>query len=126
MTDDQGMTILLEVLFGNNVDCTDEVKQKVSALLSVIVAKPSVVVRQKELTPRQIKVLKLRFGIDDGKRRTFDEIGKILGVSRERVRQIEEKSLRILRCHFLPWLLSKSPETHIEAQQRGQTELSEG
>lgn len=49
------------------------------------------------LTPREEKVLKLRFGFSDGIERTLDEVGKELNVNRERVRQIEAKALRKLR-----------------------------
>jgi RNA polymerase primary sigma factor len=49
------------------------------------------------LTPREHKVLKLRFGLDDGRPRTLEEIGQEFGVTRERIRQIEAKALRKLR-----------------------------
>ena len=49
------------------------------------------------LTPREAKVLKLRFGLEDGKSRTLEEVGKEFQVTRERIRQIEAKALRKLR-----------------------------
>lgn len=49
------------------------------------------------LTPREQKVLRLRFGLDDGRARTLEEVGKKFEVTRERIRQIEAKALRKLR-----------------------------
>ena len=49
------------------------------------------------LTPREEKVLRLRYGIDDGRPRTLEEVGKEFNVTRERIRQIEAKALRKLR-----------------------------
>ncbi len=51
----------------------------------------------KTLTPREEKVLKLRFGIEDGRMRTLEEVGREFNVTRERIRQIEAKALRKLR-----------------------------
>jgi RNA polymerase primary sigma factor len=51
----------------------------------------------KTLTPREEKVLKLRFGLEDGRTRTLEEVGKEFNVTRERIRQIEAKALRKLR-----------------------------
>ena len=50
-----------------------------------------------DLTPREEKVLKLRFGLEDGRTRTLEEVGKEFNVTRERIRQIEAKALRKLR-----------------------------
>ena len=49
------------------------------------------------LTPREERVLRLRFGLDDGRSRTLEEVGKVFNVTRERIRQIEAKALRKLR-----------------------------
>ena len=49
------------------------------------------------LTPREEHVLKLRFGLDDGRTRTLEEVGKVFNITRERIRQIEAKALRKLR-----------------------------
>lgn len=51
----------------------------------------------KTLTPREEMVLKLRFGLEDGRSRTLEEVGKEFNVTRERIRQIEAKALRKLR-----------------------------
>ena len=49
------------------------------------------------LSPRERKVLELRFGLHDGRSRTLEEVGKVFDVTRERIRQIEAKALRKLR-----------------------------
>ena len=51
----------------------------------------------KTLTPREEMVLRLRFGLEDGRARTLEEVGKEFNVTRERIRQIEAKALRKLR-----------------------------
>jgi len=51
----------------------------------------------KQLTPRESKVLRLRFGLEDGRTRTLEEVGKEFNVTRERIRQIEAKALRKLK-----------------------------
>ncbi|MEE8598387.1 MAG: sigma-70 family RNA polymerase sigma factor, partial [Dehalococcoidales bacterium] len=48
-------------------------------------------------TPREQRVLQLRFGLEDGRSRTLEEVGKEFNVTRERIRQIEAKALRKLR-----------------------------
>ena len=50
-----------------------------------------------ELTDREQKVVRLRFGLEDGQARTLEEVGKEFGVTRERIRQIESKTLAKLR-----------------------------
>ena len=49
------------------------------------------------LNPREKKVLQLRFGLEDGRSRTLEEVGREFGVTRERIRQIEAKALKKLR-----------------------------
>ena len=49
------------------------------------------------LTSRERRVLQLRFGLEDGRSRTLEEVGREFGVTRERIRQIEAKALRKLR-----------------------------
>src|SRR5439155_20431015 len=51
----------------------------------------------KTLTPREEKVIKMRFGLDDGSERTLEEVGQSFAVTRERIRQIEAKAVRKLR-----------------------------
>ena len=50
-----------------------------------------------QLSERERRVLELRFGLEDGRSRTLEEVGKEFGVTRERIRQIEAKALRKLR-----------------------------
>jgi RNA polymerase primary sigma factor len=51
----------------------------------------------KTLTPREEKIIKMRFGLEDGSEHTLEEVGQTFAVTRERIRQIEVKALRKLR-----------------------------
>jgi RNA polymerase primary sigma factor len=55
----------------------------------------------KELTPREQKILKIRFGLEDGVTHTLEEVGQEFGVTRERIRQIEAKALEKIRTHVV-------------------------
>ena len=72
-------------------------KKKVSFALCTALMLPMTVDVLSTLTPREEKVLRLRFGIEDGRSRTLEEVGKEFNVTRERIRQIEAKALRKLR-----------------------------
>ena len=75
---DQGLLPLVEATFQNQLK--DEIHEKLSTL-----------------TPREQRVIELRFGLEDGRGRTLEEVGSEFNVTRERIRQIEEKALRRLR-----------------------------
>ena len=68
-----------------------------SELASFILLKEQLMGVLDTLTAREEKVLRLRFGLDDGRPRTLEEVGNVFGVTRERIRQIEAKALRKLR-----------------------------
>ncbi|MBO5060688.1 MAG: RNA polymerase sigma factor RpoD [Clostridia bacterium] len=68
-----------------------------SEAASFVMLKEQLVDVLRTLTPREEKVLKLRFGLEDGRQRTLEEVGKEFNVTRERIRQIEAKALRKLR-----------------------------
>ena len=51
----------------------------------------------KTLSPREERIIRMRFGFEDGNQRTLEEVGQVFAVTRERVRQIEAKALRKLR-----------------------------
>jgi RNA polymerase primary sigma factor len=59
----------------------------------------------KDLPAREVRILKLRYGIPDGKKHTLREVGDKIGVSRERVRQIESQALRRLRHPHIQYQL---------------------
>ena len=75
----------------------DEGASEPSEAASYTLLKEQLVSVLSTLTPREEKVLKLRFGIEDGRPRTLEEVGKEFNVTRERIRQIEAKALRKLR-----------------------------
>ena len=75
----------------------DEAASEPSEAASFTLLKEQLVEVLSTLTPREEKVLKLRFGIEDGRTRTLEEVGKEFNVTRERIRQIEAKALRKLR-----------------------------
>jgi RNA polymerase primary sigma factor len=69
----------------------------------------------KTLTPREEKVLKMRFGVEEGSEHTLEEVGQSFAVTRERIRQIESKALRKLRqpsrARLLKPFLSGGPDS---------------
>ena len=75
----------------------DETASEPSEAASFTLLKEQLVDVMSTLTPREEKVLRLRFGIEDGRTRTLEEVGKEFNVTRERIRQIEAKALRKLR-----------------------------
>jgi RNA polymerase primary sigma factor len=75
----------------------DEDASEPSEAASFTLLKEQLMAVLSTLTPREEKVLRLRFGIEDGRTRTLEEVGKEFNVTRERIRQIEAKALRKLR-----------------------------
>ena len=75
----------------------DEGASEPSEAASFTLLKEQLIEVLKTLTPREEKVLRLRFGLEDGRTRTLEEVGKEFNVTRERIRQIEAKALRKLR-----------------------------
>ena len=75
----------------------DEDASEPSEAASFTLLKEQLMTVLSTLTPREAKVLRLRFGIEDGRTRTLEEVGKEFQVTRERIRQIEAKALRKLR-----------------------------
>ena len=75
----------------------DESTETPSDSVSTTMLKETLLGVLNSLTPREEKVLRLRYGVDDGRPRTLEEVGKEFNVTRERIRQIEAKALRKLR-----------------------------
>ena len=75
----------------------DETTQTPSDSVSTTMLKETLLSVLNSLTPREEKVLRLRYGVDDGRPRTLEEVGREFNVTRERIRQIEAKALRKLR-----------------------------
>ena len=75
----------------------DEDASEPSEAASFTLLKEQLVEVLSTLTPREARVLRLRYGLDDGKARTLEEVGREFNVTRERIRQIEAKALRKLR-----------------------------
>lgn len=75
----------------------DETTVTPSDSVSTTMLKETLLSVLNSLTPREEKVLRLRYGVDDGRPRTLEEVGKEFNVTRERIRQIEAKALRKLR-----------------------------
>ena len=75
----------------------DESTETPSDRVSTTMLKETLLVVLNSLTPREEKVLRLRYGVDDGRPRTLEEVGREFNVTRERIRQIEAKALRKLR-----------------------------
>ena len=75
----------------------DEQAKSPSDLVSFAMLREQLIGVLNTLTPREEKVLRLRYGVDDGRPRTLEEVGKEFNVTRERIRQIEAKALRKLR-----------------------------
>ena len=75
----------------------DETSTAPSDMVAFTLLKEQLIGVLDTLTPREEKVLRLRYGIDDGRPRTLEEVGKEFNVTRERIRQIEAKALRKLR-----------------------------
>ncbi len=75
----------------------DETTMTPSDCVSATMLKETILSVLNMLTPREEKVLRLRYGVDDGRPRTLEEVGKEFNVTRERIRQIEAKALRKLK-----------------------------
>ncbi|MBP3338219.1 MAG: sigma-70 family RNA polymerase sigma factor, partial [Lachnospiraceae bacterium] len=75
----------------------DEHTKTPSESAMMVMLKEQIIEVLGSLTDREQKVIILRYGLDDGRQRTLEEVGEIFGVTRERIRQIEAKALRKLR-----------------------------
>jgi RNA polymerase primary sigma factor len=79
----------------------------------------------KTLTDREQRVIRLRFGIDDGHYRTLEEVGHIFNVTRERIRQIEDKALRKLRHPSRSYILRQFIENfNVQDERKGQIPIT--
>jgi RNA polymerase primary sigma factor len=85
--DDRGRMERFVPLTQDGTDATTMANSRTTDLETALAALP----------PRDAKVLRLYFGIDDGKGRTLEEIGRMMGVTRERIRQLRDRALRQLR-----------------------------
>jgi len=90
--DDDGSTVLGDFI-------PDEEVNMPTQIASHSLLKEQLVGALKDLTPRERKILSIRFGLEDGVTRTLEEVGHKFGVTRERIRQIEAKALERLRKH---------------------------
>jgi len=100
---------LSDKYFDEDVEVGERIKDNISPSVEVQIVKNSIQeqIRQmlEELDEKEALVLKLRFGLDDNKPRTLQEIGDKLDLTRERIRQIEQKAMRKLsRSHKLQQL----------------------
>ena len=77
----------------------NEVKEKLNS--DFLIMKEQLIDALDQLTPREEKVLRLRFGLDDGRARTLEEVGKEFNLSGERIRQIEGEALQKLRSFLI-------------------------
>ncbi len=94
-------TIALEMPVGNDSEFGDFIEDDLSLspdeAMNIVMLSDSVNRILNELLPREAKILRLRFGLEGGTPKTLEQVGKILGLSRERIRQIERHALRRLQ-----------------------------
>lgn len=69
------------------------------------------------LSPRENKIVRMRYGLDDGHPKTLEEIGTVFGVTRERIRQIENKAMETLKLNADKILKEANPRMHIDAEE---------
>lgn len=111
-------TLSLETPVGNEDDSTigdfvqDESASDPENEVSYTLLREQLLGALHTLTPREEEVIKLRFGLTDGRPRTLEEVGKIFNITRERIRQIEAKALRKLRHPSRATKLRGFQETH--------------